>query len=75
MSKDSMKNTAIDIVEKYVDQILKESSDESLSWLPRDFGRQIAEIAWDHQCDIDKTVFRRKLKRYLDTICEEGDLP
>ena len=67
-----MRDTAIGIVEKYVDQILKESSDENLSWLPRDFGRRVAEIAWEHQCDIDKTAFRRKFKRYLDTICEEG---
>lgn len=67
-----MKNTAIDIVNKYVNQILKESSDESLSWLPRDFGQQVAEIAWDHQFDIDKTAFRRNLKRYFDAICEEG---
>lgn len=67
-----MKDTAIDIVERYVDQILEESSDESFSWLPGDFGRQIAEIAWDHQCDMDKTVFRRKLNKYLDTVCKEG---
>lgn len=72
MSKASMKSTAISIVEKYVSEILEETDDESLDWLPNDFGRQVAEIAWDHQCDIDKTTFRRRLKRYLDNICKEG---
>lgn len=68
MSKNNMKETAIDIVEKYIDEILEEKHDENFDWLPSDFGRQVAEIAWEHQCDIDKTTFRRKLNRYLDTI-------
>lgn len=72
MLKASMKDTAIDIVEKYVGEILEEIDDEDMNWLPKDFGRHVAEIAWDHQCDIDKTAFRRKLKRYLDVICKEG---
>ena len=63
-----MRRDAEEIIEQHVHRLISEDSESELQWIPDDFGRQIASLAWAHQFDIDKGRFRRNLNRYLDAI-------
>lgn len=69
---DGMRMEAIAVVQASVRQLLEEGGDEDLGWLPEDFGESVAALAWEHQFDIDGTVFRRKLDRYFTEISKEA---
>ena len=69
---EGMRAEAIAIVQASVERLLKDEDDDDLKWLPEDFGEVIAAMAWEHQFDIDGTVFRRKLDRYLTDISKEA---
>ena len=47
---------------------LSAEENRDLSWVPEDFAEKVAGLAWEHQFDIDGTVFRRNLNRYLSEI-------
>ena len=70
---DGLRLEAIAIVESSILGLLEEESNSDLDWLPEDFGARVATMAWEHQFDIDGTVFRRKLTSYLNDISKQGE--
>ena len=66
-----MRTLAGQLVRQHLRQIVGEKGNEDLLWLPDDFGVVVTEIAWNHQFDIDKAKFRRRLKQYLKRISEQ----
>ena len=63
-----MRLEAVEIVESWVRRLLSAEENRDLSWVPEDFAERVAGLAWEHQFDIDGTVFRRNLNRYLTEI-------
>ena len=58
------------IVQKEVMLLLKEADYADVDWLPEDFAEQIIQLAWKHQFDIDKGLFRIELNSYLKSISQ-----
>ena len=67
-SATGMRNDAEEIIEQHVRRLLLDDTENELHWVPGDFGRRLAALAWAHQFDIDKGRFRRNLNKYLDEI-------
>lgn len=63
-----MRVEAVAIVESWVQRLLDDDDNRDLRWVPGDFAERVAGLAWEHQFDLDGTVFRRELRRYLTEI-------
>ena len=71
-NSEGLRNDAIAIVKSSIQRLLEDDTDRNLIWLPDDFAETIAALAWDHQFDIDGTLFRRKLNGYLTDISKDS---
>lgn len=66
----SLRHDAASILRQHVETICASDDSDAFKWLPADFPDRLMLIAWEHQFDIDKARFRRRLDQYLTEISQ-----
>ncbi len=68
---DPVKSAALSALDESMGALLAQEENSDLDWLPDDFTSRILDLAWRHQFDLDKALFRRHIKAYLREVTEE----
>ena len=63
--------TALEALQSGISRLLSSEDFDDLTWLPKDFPKNLMTIAWKHRAEIDGSRFRRELKAYIRSLAED----